>query len=145
MVKNVTFAALACLLTVSFYSNATGADSKIADLFGGVISTGSSAASLIENATRAAFAHRNSADYGYDYDISDRENAVAACFHAADRKVRLKRRGLHARLNSVKKIKESGERLKVTMQVTNVYLNGQIIRWIKCHVKHDEVVFLKYS
>lgn len=145
MLKNVTFAALACLLSVSFHTNATGADSKTADMFGGIVSAGASTASLIANATRAAFAHRNNADYGYDYDISDKENAVAACFHAADRKVRLKRRGLHARLDRVKKVKESGEKLKVTMKVTNVYLNGQVKRWVKCHVQHDEVVFLKYN
>jgi hypothetical protein len=145
MVKNITLAAFACLLAVNLQSGATATESKPPHLLTGIAAAGASSASLIASATRAAFAHRDNEDYGYNYDISSKENAVAACFHAADREVRRKRRGLHARLDQVKKVKKSGERLKVTMLVTNFYRNGNVQRWIKCHVQHDEVVFLKYS
>ncbi len=145
MVNKITLAAVTCLLAVSLLTNATDAGSKPPEMLSGISVAGASTASLIANATRAAFAHRDEDDYGYDYEISTKENAVAACFHAADREVRRKRRGLHARLDEVKKIKQSGERVKVTMLVTNFYRNGKVQRWIKCHVQHDEVIFLKYS
>ena len=100
---------------------------------------------LVAKATRAAIAHREREHYGYNDKITLSENAVAACFHAADWEVRRKRRGLHARLDEVKKIKKKSDGLKVTILVTNFYRNGNTQRWVKCLVQHDEVVFLKYS
>ena len=129
---------------VGLSSGATQAGDEPPNFLGG-FAVQASTASMIANATRAAFAHRNSEDYTYDHGISSEENAVAACFHAADRKVRRKRRGLHARLDKVKKVKDKDEGLGVTMLVTNFYRNGHVQRWVKCIVQHDEVVFLKYS
>ena len=59
--------------------------------------------------------------------------------------MRRKRLGLDTRLDRVKKVKKRDGRLKVTMLVTNFYRTGHSQRWVKCHVKHDRVVFFKYN
>ncbi len=144
MVKYIAVGALACLMTAGINTEQTKAGSQTRDLFADVTINASSAA-VIANATRAAIAYREQESYAYNDGISTSENAVAACFHAADWEVRRKRRGLHARLDRVKKVKNRDERLKVTMLVTNFYRNGKVQRWVKCHVQHDQVVFFKYS
>lgn len=138
-------AALMCLLAMSTLAGPARSGSTTPDLFAGIGDSAESVSAMILRARRAALANRDSKRYDYNYGISSQENAVAACFHAADWQVRRKRRGLHATLDEVKKVKRKGERVKVTMLVTNVYRNGEIKRWVKCHVRHDQIVFWKYS
>ena len=143
MSKRLIVTALAALFTLSVYTSGAQAG-KTGNVIAG-IAIGVAATALIIGAARSANAHRNNQYYGYNHGISKKENAVAACIHAADWEVRRKRRGLYTRLDRVKKIKKRQGRLKVTMLVTNFYRTGHRQRWVKCHVKHDRVVFFKYN
>jgi len=143
MLRTVTVAMLASVLVISLYGTSAQAGKK-GNIIAGII-VGAAATALAISAAQSANSHRNNPHYGYNHGIGDRENAVAACIHAADWQVRRKRRGLYSRLDVVKKIKHRQGRLKVTMLVTNFYRNGQRKRWVKCHVKHDRVVFFKYN
>lgn len=109
------------------------------------IAVGIAATALAIAAAQSANAHRNRDNYGYNHGVGARENAVGACIHKADRRVRRHPNGQFARLDHVKKIKKKGGRLKVTMLVTNVFAHRSRQRWVKCHVKHDRVVFFKYN
>lgn len=143
MLRTLTVAAMAVAIALGSFGTAAQAGKK-GNIAAGII-VGVAATALAISAAQSANSHRNSPHYGYNHGIGNQENAVAACIHAADWEVRRKRRGLYSRLDAVKTIKQKGSRLKVTMLVTNFYRNGQRQRWVKCHVKHDRVVFFKYS
>lgn len=143
MLRTLTVAAMAGAIALGSFGTAAQAGKK-GNIAAGII-VGVAATALAISAAQSANSHRNSPHYGYNHGIGNQENAVAACIHAADWEVRRKRRGLYSRLDAVKTIKQKGSRLKVTMLVTNFYRNGQRQRWVKCHVKHDRVVFFKYS
>lgn len=142
--RNIFLAAVFSGFAAAISLSAVAADERTRELFRD-LEIKPQGSTLIARATRAATAHREHEHYGYNDKITISENAVAACFHAADWEVRRKRRGLHARLDEVKKIKKKSDGLKVTILVTNFYRNGHTQRWVKCLVQHDEVVFLKYS
>jgi hypothetical protein len=108
------------------------------------IAVGVAATALAIAAAQSANSHRGRDNYGYNHGIGASENAVAACIHRADRRVH-RTRGGYARLDAVKKINKKGSKFKVTMLVTNIFGNRTRQRWVKCHVKHDRVVFFKYN
>ena len=143
MSKRLIVTVFAALFALTAYSSGVQAGKTKNVLTG--IAIGVAATALIVGAAQAANAHRNNQHYGYNHGISKKENAVAACIHAADWEVRRKRLGLYTRLDRVKKINKRQGRLKVTMLVTNFYRTGHRQRWVKCHVKHDRVVFFKYN
>lgn len=109
------------------------------------IAVGVAATALAIAAAQSANAHRNREYYGYNHGVGPKENAVGACIHRADRRIRRHPNGRFARLDHVKKVKRRDGRLKVTMLVTNVFAHRSRQRWVKCHVKHDRVVFFKYN
>lgn len=144
MFRTFTVTVFACVLTLGLYSTDVEAGKKKRNLAIG-IAVGVAATALAISAAQSANANRGRQHYGYNHGVGPQENAVAACIHRADWRVRRKRRGLYSRIDIVKSIKQKGAKLKVTMLVTNFYRNGQRQRWVKCHVKHDRVVFFKYS
>lgn len=144
MLRKAMIPVLAGFLAVSVMARDGAAEDARADAFVEP-SADLRGRSDIDRVTRAALAYRDSSEYGYNYSISLKDNAVAACFHAADQKVRNRRRGLHARLDRIKKVKKRGDTLKITLRVTNIYRNGSIQHWVKCHVEHENVVFFKYA
>lgn len=141
MFKNLSVVACAVVLAASMHVSGAQAGKKTA----AAIAVGIGAAALAIAAASAANAHREHDHYGYNHGYGARENAVAACIHRADRRVRRHRRGQYARLDAVKKISKKGGRFKVTMLVTNFYDRRVRQRWVKCHVRHDRVVFFKYN
>ena len=132
---------VAAMFVVAIHTSHVQAGKKVA--IG--IAVGIAATALAIAAARSANAHRDRDYYGYNHGIGPRENAVGACIHRADRRVRRHRSGQYARLDAVKKIKRKGGTYKVTMLVTNFYRNRARQRWVKCHVQYDRVVFFKYN
>ena len=142
MLKKLLVLPIAAVLAFGVYSSSVEAGSKKVAIG---IAVGVAATALAIAAAQSANAHRNNNYYGYNHGLGPRENAVAACIHAADWQVRRHRRGQYARLDVVKKIKKKGSKFKVTLLVTNFFDRGTRQRWVKCHVKHDRVVFFKYN
>ncbi len=141
MPGKILYIVLAVLFAAAIGTGASHASGKKA--LG--IAVGVAATALIIAAAKSANAHVGNDDYDYHHGIGGPQNAVAACIHKADRRVRKKRRGRFARLDDVKDVKNAGGVYKVTMLVTNVFENRRKRRWVKCHVDHDRVVFFKYN
>ncbi len=143
MFKKLTMLPMAAVLVFGICASSVEAGSGKKVAIG--IAVGVAATALAIAAAQSANTHRGRDNYGYNHGVGARENAVGACIHRADRRVQRHRRGQYARLDAVKDIKKKGNKFKVTMLVTNFFANRAQQRWVKCHVKHDRVVFFKYN
>ena len=141
MLKRLTIACVAALFAAGVFATGAQAGGKKTAIG---IAVGVAATALILSAAQSANSYRDRDYYDYNQSVGPNENAVAACIHRADRRVQ-RRRGGFARLEHVKDVKHKDGRIKVTMLVTNISGRHARKRWVKCHVRHDRVVFFKYN
>ena len=72
------------------------------------IAVGVAATALAIAAAQSANAHRDRENYGYNHGVGPKENAVGACIHRADRRVRRHPNGRFARPGSCQEGQEAG-------------------------------------
>lgn len=96
-------------------------------------------------AASAANAHRGRNHYGYNHGIGDRDNAVAACLHRADRYLLRRHGGDGIELRRVKSIKRWRDGYKVNVRLYSYGPWGREKSRAKCWVTHDRVAKMKFK